>query len=87
MQNRTKINDRRHGSQLKPRIYLFLEFVALAIGSYIVYVILHSLGMTTIPIIILLVGANAYLLTKFFFKCKVIAHRSRFTLEKNFSQK
>ena len=82
--NNIKTNDRRDNSQVKPRIFLFLEFIALAITSYILYIILHALGVANMPIAILLIGANCYFCTRLFFKCKMIAGRSKFRFEKSF---
>ena len=82
--NNIRTSDRRDNSQIKPRIFLFLELILLAISSYILFTFLRSLGIATMPIAIVLIGANCYFFTRLFFKCKVIAGRSKFRFEKSF---
>ena len=82
--NHTRSHERRDNSQIKPRFFLLLEFIALGITSYILFVAMHALGIALMPIAIILIGANCYLCPRLFFKCKMIANRSKFRLEKSF---
>ena len=84
MINNTRSHERRDDSQIKPRFFLLLEFIALGITSYIFFVTMNSLGIAPMPITIILIGANCYLCPRLFFKCQMIANRSKFRFEKSF---
>ena len=78
MKDRHGIHNRRHDSPILPRIYLMLQIVILLLGTYIVSVILLSLGMNEIVVYMIAGVVNSYLLINYFFRCKYVAHRNRY---------
>ncbi len=79
MDRRHGHNNRRSNSQLLPRLYMLLQIIILALVSYISLVILKSLGMNELLVYTILGVANTYFAVNFFFRCKFISHRNRYT--------
>ena len=78
--NLGRMNDeRRSNSQVLPRIYLLLQLLALMLASYLTYTLLLGLGASSRFIIAILILSNAYLLGKYFFKCRSVIKRNNFS--------
>ena len=79
MDSRHGHNNRRSNSQLLPRLYMLLQIVILVLVSYISFVILKSVGMNILLGYTILGVVNMYFAVNFFFRCKFISHRNRYT--------
>lgn len=79
MNRRCEHNNRRSNSQILPRLYLLLQIVILVLISYISFVLLKSVGLNELFVYLILGVANTYFSVTFFFRCKFISHRSRYT--------